>query len=231
MTSQYSLNIDGIFGSLLISCLVASLLLGVTSAQFYVYLKKFSDDPIWLKSLAFIVWGFEVCHQIIFIHISYIFLVRNYGNPEIITDAPKSVQALSIFSGLIGFIIYQFSQSRVLLGFLCLLAAASLGLVAWSTTIMGDLKNNLLSYIKDRLYVCFLSLGLAAFTDVNISVAMIWLLRRRKMDALQGGLSHALDRLVVWTVETVLHKRSNGVLRYLSEYLATYIYLHGTVAS
>ncbi|KAH8813885.1 hypothetical protein DL96DRAFT_506338 [Flagelloscypha sp. PMI_526] len=212
MTEHHSLDVDGIFGSLLIGCFIACLLLGVTTAQFYLYLKKFLNDPVWLKCLAFAVWMLELFHQIVFVHVVYTFLVSEYGNPKSLVDSPRSIQALHVFSGLLGFIvrgffiyrIYQFSQSRILLSFLCLSTIVSLGLVAWSIAMTIILKNNLVIYTTERSYICISALSAAAFTDVSISATTIWLLRQRKTKVVQGGLSRALDRLIIWTWETGL---------------------------
>ncbi|KAH8796173.1 hypothetical protein DL96DRAFT_1826033 [Flagelloscypha sp. PMI_526] len=212
MVSQTSLDIDGIFGSLLIGCFVACLLLGVTTAQLYLYLKKFSEDPIWVKSLAFAVWTLELCHQIMFSHVLYVLLIIQYGNPNSLVHAPKSIQALSAISGLIGFIvqgffiyrIFQFSHSKTLLGFLSLTTSASLGLIAWPIVTTSVLNNNLLLYTTERSYVIISALCAAAFADMSISVSTIWLLKQRQSDVLQGGLSRVLTTLIVWTGETGL---------------------------
>ncbi|KAH8813887.1 hypothetical protein DL96DRAFT_1685173, partial [Flagelloscypha sp. PMI_526] len=221
MTTQHPSDTNGIFGSLLCSCFVASLLFGITSTQFYGYLERFSRDPIALKCLACAVWLLETCHQIVFNHVSYTLLVRNYGYPDALLNAPKSIQALFIFSGLVGFIvrgffiyrIYQFSQSKVLLGILCLLATASLGITAWSLAIMNILKNNILLYATDGQYICYLSLSVAAFTDVTISATTFWLLRKRKTEAPAVGL-------IGWAGETGFMTSGLLVFSSISAYIS-----------
>ncbi|KAH8796178.1 hypothetical protein DL96DRAFT_1689352 [Flagelloscypha sp. PMI_526] len=89
------MDVDGISGSLLIACFVASLLFGITTAQ------------------ASAVWMLETCRQVLFNHVSYTFLVRNYGYPDALVNAPKSLQALFVFSGLTGFIIRGFFIYRL----------------------------------------------------------------------------------------------------------------------
>ncbi|KAH8826593.1 hypothetical protein DL96DRAFT_1816892 [Flagelloscypha sp. PMI_526] len=213
MGSYGSLDVAGLFGSLLIGCFITCVLFGVTTAQFYIYLAQFSDDAIWLKILASTVWTLEMIHQFLFAHAVYVFLINAYGHPEILAKAPvAAVEVLPAISGLIGFIvrgffiyrIHQFSRSIVLVCFLCLITCAALGLVLSTISVIARLDDNLILYEEKHSVIATLGFSAAAFSDVSIALSMTWFLSKWKVEGIQGGVRRIVHRLTVWTLETGL---------------------------
>ncbi|KAJ7868822.1 hypothetical protein B0H14DRAFT_3441136 [Mycena olivaceomarginata] len=130
MASVTPFNAAATLGTFEISALVSYALLGLTITQTYIYFRRFPDDSLKIKALVAFVCLSEVAHAICLGHALYALTISDYGQPEHVFIAPRSLPALIFLSGLVAA-----SDKIILLG------SRSKGLLIalWSVAAVNDL--------------------------------------------------------------------------------------------
>ncbi|KAH8824168.1 hypothetical protein DL96DRAFT_1613278 [Flagelloscypha sp. PMI_526] len=209
LANKMPLNVDAVFGSLMVGYTAASMLFGVLTVQYYLYYVSFPSDGKWTKSLALIVWLLEFGHQISISHIAYVVMVSNYGDPRILLSCPGSIHTLALFACVVSFIVrgfyiyrlWKFSHSWILVIFLFLLSCAGTGLYMVNT-VLGFIEPNLILYGQRYSRYIIAAGAVSASADVSVSLAMCWVLYGRKQGGGTASTIRVVDKLILWTFET-----------------------------
>jgi hypothetical protein len=205
-----SVNVDHVFGAMLVGYSVGGVLFGVATTQLYLYHVSFPKDPFWIKSLAYFVWLLEFGHQVSLSHAVYVVLITNYGDASILTNVPSSTTAMNILSLLIAFVVrgfyiyrvWNFSRSWLLATGLLLVSLAGAGVFAWNIAIQYRMGNNLIAFGREYTWLIITSAAVAASSEILISFSMCWILfRERQANSIQSTM-RAVDQLIIWSLET-----------------------------
>ncbi|KAM5544629.1 hypothetical protein V8D89_001527 [Ganoderma adspersum] len=94
-------ELSGSYGSILLGTFGGLLLFGLSVHQMYRYLRSFSKDATYIRSLVISVMVFETLHLIATMHTCYFYLIQNYFTPLALEDGVWSLDSLPLLSGIL----------------------------------------------------------------------------------------------------------------------------------
>ncbi|KAI0316362.1 hypothetical protein OF83DRAFT_1172972 [Amylostereum chailletii] len=201
--------LDNTMGAFYIGVIVSSALYGVTCLQTWFYYNEYPADPLFMKVLVGAVWALDTTHQALISHAVYIYLVRNYFNPAILTTVVWSVIAEVMINGAMallvqGFFVYRIFKLSSKNWFLTLpVAAMSVAEFGVICTYVGKAAH--IVQFEESLKLKALSLtvnALTAATDVAIAFILCVLLQKSRTGFRRSDTM--ITRLIIFTVNTGL---------------------------
>ncbi|KAJ7447637.1 hypothetical protein FB451DRAFT_1535773 [Mycena latifolia] len=122
-------------GALEIGVILAIFLFGVLTGQVYVYFSGYPGDPWGFKFIVTLVWILDLGHTIAICRLMYTITVTGYGQPELLSIPPKSLDISILLSGSIGpleqgwftYRLYKFTKTLFLPLICVVLSLARLG--------------------------------------------------------------------------------------------------------
>ncbi|KAJ7050346.1 hypothetical protein C8F01DRAFT_1377764 [Mycena amicta] len=205
-------NAGQTIGALLVGTLVSYILLGVTSAQVYLYFGRFPDDSMWLKLLVGFVWIIEMTHAGCIGHVIYYCAVLNYGNPaSLLGKMPASLGLSIVFAGIITALVQGFFAFRIwslaptnfvrivpmllwISAFVYLIAAAAASALQISAASVP-------AFIDRYGWLLLVPWVMNLINDNTITISLVLLLLRTRSKGLNRTTA-LVDKLVKWTIET-----------------------------
>ncbi|KAF8343639.1 hypothetical protein F5887DRAFT_292591 [Amanita rubescens] len=153
-------------GVLLVGIFFNTYLFGLVSFQFLTYYGSGYKDPLWIRVMVFIMFATDTFHSASLIRLAWIYCVTNFGNPDQLLHTSWVYSLTPLLTGIAAFIthmflshrIYCLTQSRILSGFICVLAmtvfvmASVVGIKACLIPLMSELV------VLDRLVTAWVSL-------------------------------------------------------------------------
>ncbi|KAE9397224.1 hypothetical protein BT96DRAFT_1020918 [Gymnopus androsaceus JB14] len=206
-------NINTSVGAFEIGTLVAATLFGATCIQTYLYFERYPKDNRLIKALVTAVWLLELCHTIAICHAVYTMTITWYGDSELLSVAPASLDVSILLSGFIGpleqawFIrrLYIFSKNIWLTALCCILSFArclgSVGYAAVALQLWKVQRATILDFELQYWWILTCIVVLGAVNDVLLACSLAWYLKKRKEHVL-ARVARLLDRLIFWAVET-----------------------------
>ncbi|KAI1786753.1 hypothetical protein LXA43DRAFT_1169007 [Ganoderma leucocontextum] len=94
-------ELPGSYGSILLGTFGGLLLFGLSVHQAYRYIRSFSKDALYIRSLVISVMVLETLHLIATMHTCYFYLVQNYFAPLVLLDGVWSLDSLPLLSGIL----------------------------------------------------------------------------------------------------------------------------------
>ncbi|KAI3612769.1 hypothetical protein WG66_014750 [Moniliophthora roreri] len=216
--------LDNTYGAELLGCIAATALWGIQCLQTFMYFQTYAKDHWILKFLVIWIWVMDTVHQGLVISLEYITLIEHFGDPSPLFEINKEVTLSILFTVFVSvpiqiffvYRIYVLGGRNIILPFI---------LVRWplaTVTNVIDLGNRpvLTSILffgftcaPDALPtdlasgsvrdICLSYLVLAAAIDVAIAVAMVYLLRKTKIEGV-SQTQRMVARLTMYSVHTGL---------------------------
>ncbi|KAI0717411.1 hypothetical protein C8T65DRAFT_737992 [Cerioporus squamosus] len=201
------LALDDTLGAAFLGTVATSCLYGITLVQTYIYYKRNSSDPTYLKLLVFFLWVLDSLHLALITHSLYFYAVTNFSNLLELMIPTWSILSQIVVTGVSDGTVRGIFCQRVWKlsnkNWLLCLAIVVSSLVVFSGSIafavkgyVGSLQSIFrdpwsdmnstrfsiasfadLSQISDILYV---SLGAGVVADVLIAASMCVLLAKRR---------------------------------------------------
>ncbi|KAJ7366206.1 hypothetical protein DFH08DRAFT_948250 [Mycena albidolilacea] len=206
MASVTPFNAAATLGAFEISALVSYVLLGLAITQTYIYYRRFPDDSLKIKALVAFVCLSEVAHAICLGHALYALTISDYGQPEHVFIAPRSLPALIFLSGLVAASVEAFFSFRIyvlskkvyipisswIMSILCLVGASVIFSVRLDKIIhLGSRSKGLLIALW----------SVAAVNDLTVTTTLLVILVRERSNAYKRTVA-LLDKLIMYTIES-----------------------------
>ncbi|KAK0460278.1 uncharacterized protein EV420DRAFT_1536014 [Desarmillaria tabescens] len=216
--------LDNTMGALLIGTIIAASIWGSSVLHTYEYYSDYPNDHIGMKCVVAIVSLLDTSHQIFITHALYIYLIKGFANPLILTKLLWTFLIQLVITACQGLVcqgfftwrVYVVSQrNRFLAPFIASLVIGNFVVTLYyyarcqsltSTTQLGELKN----------IAKLLVFGYSA--DILITGSLIYMLLRSKTqnaqyvpssvnhDAIQMNdvrrTNHIINRLVLYSLNT-----------------------------
>ncbi|KAJ7777818.1 hypothetical protein B0H14DRAFT_3164338 [Mycena olivaceomarginata] len=177
---------------------------GLTITQTYIYYRRFPDDSLKIKALVAFVCLSEVAHAICLGQALYALTISDYGQPEHVFIAPRSLPALIFLSGLVAASVEAFFSFRIyvlskkvyipisswIMSFLCLVEASVIFSVRLDKII-------LLGSRSKRLLIALWSV--AAVHDLTVTTTLLVILVRERSNAYKRTVA-LLDKLIMYNI-------------------------------
>ncbi|KAH7925905.1 hypothetical protein BV22DRAFT_1033513 [Leucogyrophana mollusca] len=222
--SELTVNVSAFIGPVELGVVVAIFLFGCSVVQGYIYYSTFRRDPWFFKVLVAVVLALEAAHVSSTVACMWSMTVTTYGNPLALAVFPVGADLAIVFTSLIswvvqGFFIYRltkFSKTKtfpLLCVVICVLTHTTGLVVAGEAFAMTSLT--LFESAQFRLIT--MSLTAQAVCDLTITVGMVYHLRNRRKSGFPQTV-FAIDRLILWTLET-------GLITGLTSILVTIFFL------
>ncbi|KAK0185423.1 hypothetical protein F5146DRAFT_1070102 [Armillaria mellea] len=198
--------LDNTMGALLIGTIVAASIWGSSILHTYEYYSDYPKDHIGMKCVVAIVCLLDTMHQIFITHALYIYLIKGFANPLLLTKLLWTFLIQLVITGCQGLVcqgfftwrVYVVSQrNRFLAGFIAILVVGNFVVTLYyyarcqsltSTTQLKELKN----------IAKLLVFGYSA--DILITISLIYMLLRSKTRNAQTN--HIINRLVLYSLNT-----------------------------
>ncbi|EMD32507.1 hypothetical protein CERSUDRAFT_99233 [Gelatoporia subvermispora B] len=74
-------SLNSTLGAGLIGLVVAAIFFGITNVQMYMYYRRYSEDPLYLRVSFALLWILDTLHQILITQSIYTYAVTQFGNP------------------------------------------------------------------------------------------------------------------------------------------------------
>ncbi|KAK0492362.1 hypothetical protein EDD18DRAFT_511732 [Armillaria luteobubalina] len=180
--------LDNTMGALLIGTIVAASIWGSSILHTYEYYSDYPKDHIGMKCVVAIVCLLDTMHQIFITHALYIYLIKGFANPLILTKLLWTFLIQLVITACQGLVcqgfftwrVYVVSQrNRFLAAFIAIL-------------VVGNFLKELKNIAK------LLVFGYSA--DILITFSLIYMLLRSKTRNAQTN--HIINRLVLYSLNT-----------------------------
>uniref|UniRef100_A0A0W0ETN5 DUF6534 domain-containing protein n=1 Tax=Moniliophthora roreri TaxID=221103 RepID=A0A0W0ETN5_MONRR len=201
--------LDNTYGAELLGCIAATALWGIQCLQTFMYFQTYAKDHWILKFLVIWIWVMDTVHQGLVISLEYITLIEHFGDPSPLFEINKEVTLSILFTVFVSvpiqiffvYRIYVLGGRNIILPFiLCVCIVAETG-DDLDTCAPDALPTDLASgSVRD---ICLSYLVLAAAIDVAIAVAMVYLLRKTKIEGV-SQTQRMVARLTMYSVHTGL---------------------------
>ncbi|KAI0709497.1 hypothetical protein C8Q76DRAFT_799495 [Earliella scabrosa] len=181
-------------------------LFGVLSTQVFVYYVSFPKDSVRLNAFVYGLYVVEIIQVVLATHDAFETLGRGWGDAATLNNPQWLWFDVPLMSGIVSasvqtyfaWRIYVFSKSRLLSGFVVLIALMQ-GSAGVASGIKAHLVNSLADLQKETTKPLIVWLGGSVACDIVIAICMLYFLSRGR----QGLASDAvLTRLIRLTVET-----------------------------
>lgn len=219
-----SAHIKTTLGSILLGCMISTVLSGMTAVQTFLYYRLYPKDPFRMKLLVIIVWLLDWSHAACICAATWDYFILNFGNDAITDVIPISIALTVAFTATITFITHLFFSHRVfrlsrnnyyITAPLVVLAFVRLGAALVSTIEMGRLKS-FHAFVHDYGYVFTLGLSSASTLDVLITTAMWYFLQMSRTGFRE--MDHVIDKIMLYTL-------NNGALTCLTTVMSLIFWL------
>ncbi|KAJ7791336.1 hypothetical protein B0H14DRAFT_3890662 [Mycena olivaceomarginata] len=212
MDPAVSLNLYTTIGAFLIGVLVSYVLVGVLTAQTYIYYGRFPDDSPKLKALVAFVWVCEIIHGLCIGHGLYVYTICDYWHPDRIFGGPSppSMDTAVLFCAIIatcvqgfyGSRIYTFSGNLYIPILIWIMASLRL-LAGFGNLISGLRMASLADHNRHWLWLSGFGWSISAATDLTIAATLVFHLHQQRKKVDKSSRTAALvDKLILWTIET-----------------------------
>ncbi|KAH7925907.1 hypothetical protein BV22DRAFT_1128676 [Leucogyrophana mollusca] len=201
-----------------IGAVAVALLFGCLIVQIYIYYSNFADDYRILKMLVFIVTLLELIHLGCAVATMWAVTVTAYGDPLRLAIWPPSAIAIVPVTVIIRILVQSYFTFRLwklsnsmLLPILCIvlsLIASGTGFAVGGT---ASEMTNLASYYVTQHALIIVCWVIQATADATITLGLVYCLRQKRTLGL-SRTSTAIDRLILWTVETGLASSTSAIL-------------------
>ncbi|PPQ66059.1 hypothetical protein CVT24_000241 [Panaeolus cyanescens] len=197
---------DSTLGAIQVGVMISLFLFGLVTAQVYIYMNRFHNDPWILKYLVPTVWILELAHTICVCHALYVITVTQYGRPQLLVVPPLSLDAAILFSGFIGPIeqgwfayrVYRFSQ-RLFIPICCTILAFTRWLGSMALSIVAFHRLTIEDYMAHWSWLLTSILVVGACADVILAGSLCFYLNQWKGAGFQRT-SKLIKRLMLWTI-------------------------------
>ncbi|KAJ7662594.1 hypothetical protein DFH06DRAFT_355701 [Mycena polygramma] len=203
-------DIESTYGALLIGVFISIFFQGVLSVQAYIYYENFREDSLKMKALVAIVWTLDFVQLVLICETAYHYLVRNWGNPAVLSDTTVELDLHLVFltgASMIcqGFFlnrVWRFSKNKILTGILAAacLATGTIDIVMAVQTIKNKSIATILSHTFSGEVIGVFAVGAAA--DIMIAVILVWYLQREL--TVFDRINSLVARLIQYTIATGL---------------------------
>ncbi|KAK0430845.1 hypothetical protein EV421DRAFT_237324 [Armillaria borealis] len=197
--------LDNTMGALLIGTIVAASIWGSSILHTYEYYSDYPKDHIGMKCVVAIVCLLDTMHQIFITHALYIYLIKGFANPLILTRLLWTFLIQLVITACQGLVCQGFFTWRVYVARETVFSPPSSQVwssaISWLRyTIMHDANPlHQLSSLKNLKNIAkLLVFGYSA--DILITVSLIYMLLRSKTQNAQTN--HIINRLVLYSLNT-----------------------------
>ncbi|KAI0349467.1 hypothetical protein OH77DRAFT_1228779 [Trametes cingulata] len=205
------LDIDKLYGALLLGTFISLVLYGVSLHQLYQYVRRhWRADTVSIRCLVVVVMALQTLHIVVLMHTCYYYLVSNFFEPTVLAASVWSLLLTPVITAWITVISQVFFARRVSLidfRYRILVAIAVVALLmhlglAFGITVLGFQLGSLAAFKehqKDWLFSA--TTGVAAVADGVLSTAIILALRQSRAHHQRSTAETAFERamLVVGT--------------------------------
>ncbi|KAF5352060.1 hypothetical protein D9758_009392 [Tetrapyrgos nigripes] len=212
MVLTVTTNFDLTLGALEIAMNVSAALLGCLTVQTYAYFQSFPKDRLSIRILMFLIWGLEVASHITGSRLVYTLTVTDWGKLlKLLTEHPAELTATFYLCSAVTpmvetfylFRIYRFAGPRVIIAVFIALFVVWARYGAWLFLSVQVLRLGILDgkFLAKWSWLMILQLSLGAFMDALIAITIVFFLRRRTFEEVDGP-SKLVTRVVRWTIQT-----------------------------
>ncbi|KAI0748356.1 hypothetical protein C8Q80DRAFT_1270777 [Daedaleopsis nitida] len=181
-------------------------LFGVLSTQVFIYHVSFPNDRLRLKVFVYGLYAMEVLQLVMATHDAFETLGRGWGNTTTLDNPQWLWFDVPLISGIVSasvqiyfaWRIYVLSRSKILSGFIVLIALAQ-GSAGIASGIKAHLVNSLADLQAETTKSLIVWLGGSVACDIVIALCMLYYLSRGRRGLASDAL---LARLIRLTVET-----------------------------
>ncbi|KAI0730626.1 hypothetical protein C8Q76DRAFT_854320 [Earliella scabrosa] len=210
-------SLDDTFGALVLGTFFSLMLYGVNLHQVCDYVRMFPSDMVYLKATVLVIFSAATVCSILYIHMSYHYLVMNYANPLGLLSTTWSLDAMTPPITLTIFMAQCFYARRVyIMGsnfmrkLLIPVALCSLGAVGFGIAVSYSvIKYPHFADWKPRTWLSSAGFAFAAATDIMLTSMTVIILKRR-CPAFKNTET-LLNVLVMYTINTGLFTRYRTV--------------------
>ncbi|KAJ7453340.1 hypothetical protein B0H11DRAFT_278862 [Mycena galericulata] len=194
------IDVRFIYGPLLLGAFFNMILFGILVAQMLTYFQSSQKDPLYMRIFVYGVFFVECANTALDIQIMFQLLVLQYDKlPTVFMTIPICV-ILVAFPCQLFFIwrIYTFTQSKILSGFIVVLALTTLGVGMWAVYHLisaGAWARVPLAHQAAETWLFF-----SAATDLVIAFCLAWALKGKKTG--MKATDTVVDRIIRLTIQT-----------------------------
>ncbi|KAJ7640802.1 hypothetical protein DFH06DRAFT_1097928 [Mycena polygramma] len=212
-------SFNNTLGALQIGVLVSYLLFGVTTSQAYFYYTRFPEDDRKIKIFAAFIWICELAHAICIGHALYTVTILDFGQPERLVRAPKSMSTAILFSGIVSPCVQVFLALRIywlsqktfkVIPCLCWTLSFLEVVMSCALFALGLQMKSLAGYVVQWGWLIISVLAVGAGVDWIIAATLVYLLAGQREFA-HNRTAVAVDKLIKWTIETGLVTSAGGI--------------------
>ncbi|KAK7447102.1 hypothetical protein VKT23_013760 [Stygiomarasmius scandens] len=197
-------------GALFIGMVLGCALWGVSCVQTWFYYDNYRNDHAALKYLVFFVWLFDTIHQILVVHVLYMYTIAHFGDFDNLNNILWSLYIEVLFCAFTGFLVQSFFAHRIWqfkknYFLMVLILVLILGELVTSVAYVAQGFAQGLDTSDKLRHLKGLSMTvnvLAAAGDVVISAAICTMLSSSKTGFTWSN--HVINRLMLFSINTGL---------------------------
>ncbi|KAF8448818.1 hypothetical protein L210DRAFT_3523213 [Boletus edulis BED1] len=202
------------YGSLYLAAVISTTFYGITCVQTLFYYTHYQNDPLRIKTFVGAIWLLGTIHEALSVSGAYKFIMAGLENPSSIANGVPELILQTLLTGMVatitqGFFIYRiyvFSGKSIVVP----LIWVPLAIFQFVATILYVAKALYSAHgihvtkLRDDFFVDVVVSGLsvAAVVDVLTAIFMTFLLLRKRSTAGYSSVTHILQRLIVFTINT-----------------------------
>ncbi|TDL13737.1 hypothetical protein BD410DRAFT_368830 [Rickenella mellea] len=104
--ADLGIDVGMIQGQILIGTFLSCILYGAICLEIFRYFRSFRDDSTYYKISVFLIWMFDTAHIVCGMHLSFFYLVKNYGLVQYLLFIPGTYSALLVITNCSGTIAH-----------------------------------------------------------------------------------------------------------------------------
>ncbi|KDQ62584.1 hypothetical protein JAAARDRAFT_465119 [Jaapia argillacea MUCL 33604] len=194
------------YGAIFVALIASAVFYGVTLLQTYLYFRRYPKDPMFLRTMVFVLCFLDTLH-LIFCTISiYWYLVINYSNLDMLDDSFWAMNLQVDCNGLIGLSVQFFfarrvwllSKNWILTIIICTLACMHFGLGVVFTVQAFDLGH--FSRYSKLTWITSTGLGCAASADILIALSLCYYLAKMRSEFKRTN--SIITTLMIYSINT-----------------------------
>ncbi|KAG0709915.1 hypothetical protein DFH29DRAFT_21459 [Suillus ampliporus] len=216
--SVATFNVYVMIGPVAVGALVNACLFGSLVVQIHVYYANFANDHRAMKLMVAAILASQIAHVICVSATLWNVAVSGYGNPLSLQIFPLGADAVILFTGITGLLVESSFAFRLwklskrlplpLLSLaLCLLTQS----ISFAMTAKAFLMTSLATFVTDQNTLIMLAFTSRVVCELTLTLSIAWYLRKQRSSTFPRTTS-AIDRLVLWTIETGLTTSLVGIL-------------------
>ncbi|KAK7461007.1 hypothetical protein VKT23_008934 [Stygiomarasmius scandens] len=208
ITTDFNLTL----GTLEVALNISAVLLGCLTVQTYTYFQHFTKDALPVRILMLVIWALELASHITSAKLVYALTVTDWGNVfALLNERPAALTVTFYLCSAITplvesfylYRIYRFAGPRVSYAVLVASGVVWARYAGWLFLSVQVLRLGLLDgrFLERWSWLMTLQLSLGAFMDALIAITIVWFLRKRTFEEVDGP-SRLVTRVVRWTIQT-----------------------------